>query len=386
MNLSTHNFQRILLIKPSSLGDIIHALPLLNGLRARYSHARISWLLNTEYVDLLKDHPQLDEVIPFDRQKFKTLLGSVRMTFKLGGFAAGLRRRQFDLAVDVQGLFRSGLIAFASGAVVRLGFNPSREGSGMFYSHRVPIPEPDMHAADKNYLPAKVLGFEQVPLRFHLPVSQDRRESIRQKLADKNVGTDQPYAVVVPGSRWETKNWRPERFSAAANYIQKKLDLKVVLSGSSAESDLCQLIAQTCKPPVVELVGQIDLAEMIALLDGASLVLCNDSAPLHIAAALGKPLVTIFGPTNPRRTGPYDRLDHVLQAKLPCIPCYYRRLGQCPIQHQCMADIDVEQVNRALATAVSKAASNAPGPLPDEFSTEQNPRIAISGCPDRLEP
>ena len=116
MDIKSHNFARILLIKPSSLGDIIHALPLLNGLRQRYPRACISWLVNTEYADLLADHPQLDEVMPFDRRQFKTLGGAVRMTFKLGGFARQLRRRRFDLAIDAQGLFHSGLMALASAA------------------------------------------------------------------------------------------------------------------------------------------------------------------------------------------------------------------------------------------------------------------------------
>ena len=362
MNLHTHNFRRILIVKPSSLGDIIHALPLLNGLRRRYPQARISWLLNTEYVDLLKDHPQLDEVIPFDRRQFKTLAGAVKMTFKLGGFARELRVREFDLAVDVQGLFRSGLMAFASGAAVRLGFSPARECSGIFYSHRVAVPDANMHAVDKNYLPARMLGFADHPVEFHLPVSPDAREALSGKLAERGLDAGEPYAVIVPGSRWETKNWHAERFAEAVAYIQNELKLSAVLSGSPAEADLCQLIAQSCSPaptpapapaPAV-LAGQVGLAEWVALLEGAAVVLCNDSAALHLAVALGRPVVTIFGPTSPSRTGPYGQPASVLQAGLACMPCYYRRLKQCPFQHQCMTDIDVEQVTRALAAAVSQ--------------------------------
>ena len=354
MNLHTHNFRRILIVKPSSLGDIIHALPLLNGLRRRYPQARISWLLNTEYVDLLKDHPQLNEVIPFDRRQFKTLTGAVKMTFKLGGFARELREREFDLAVDIQGLFRSGLMAFASGAAVRLGFAPARECSGMFYSHRVAVPDVNMHAVDKNYLPARMLGFADRPVEFHLPVSPEAREALSGKLGAKGLDVGEPYAVIVPGSRWETKNWHPDRFAKAVRYIQSELKLSAVLSGSPAEADLCRLIARSCSPVPGVLAGEIGLAEWVALLGGAAVVLCNDSAALHLAAALGRPVVTVFGPTSPSRTGPYGQPASVLQAGLPCMPCYYRRLKQCPIQHQCMTDIDVEQVTRALAAAVSQ--------------------------------
>jgi lipopolysaccharide heptosyltransferase I len=353
LNLQTHNFRRILIVKSSSLGDIIHALPLLSGLRVRYPQARISWLLNTEYVDLLKDHPQLDEVIPFDRRQFKTLAGAVKMTFKLGGFARVLREGEFDLAVDVQGLFRSGLMAFASGAAVRLGFAPARECSGIFYTHRVAIPGADMHAVDKNYLPARLLGFADHPVEFNLPVSPQAKAAVSTKLAEKSFDADQPYAVIVPGSRWETKNWQPERFGEAVAYLQSELKLGTVLSGSPAETDLCRLIARSCPQAPAVLAGELGLTEWAALLQGAAVVLCNDSAALHLAVALGRPVVTIFGPTNPGRTGPYGRPASVLQAGLPCAPCYYRRLKQCPIQHRCMTDIDLAQVTRALAAALS---------------------------------
>ncbi len=354
LNLHTHNFRRILIVKSSSLGDIVHALPLLNGLRRRYPQARISWLVNTEYVQLLKDHPQLDEVIPFDRRQFKTWTGAVKMTFKLGGFARELREREFDLAVDVQGLFRSGLMAFASGAAVRLGFSPSRECSGIFYTHRVAIPDANMHAVDKNYLPARSLGFADHPIEFHLPVSPEAREALNGKLAAKGIEAGEPYAVIVPGSRWETKNWHPERFAQAVAHIQSELKISAVLSGSPAEADLCQHIARSCTPAPAILAGEIGLTEWVALLGGAAVVLCNDSAALHLTVALGRPMVTVFGPTNPKRTGPYGQQANVLQAGLACVPCYYRKLKQCPIQHQCMADIDVAQVTQALAAAVSQ--------------------------------
>ncbi len=295
-------------------------------------------------------------MIPFDRRQFKTLAGAVKMTFKLGGFARELREREFDLAVDVQGLFRSGLMAFASGAAVRLGFAPARECSGIFYSHRVAVPDANMHAVDKNYLPARLLGFADYPVEFQLPVSPEAREALSRKLAGKGLNAGNPYAVIVPGSRWETKNWHAERFAEAILYLQRELKLSAVLSGSPAEADLCRLIAQSCSPAAVPavLAGEIGLAEWVALLVGAAVVLCNDSAALHLAVALGRPVVTVFGPTNPSRTGPYGQPASVLQAGLACMPCYYRRLKQCPIQHQCMTDIDVEQVTRALTAAVSQ--------------------------------
>ena len=358
-DLSAHDFRRILLIKPSSLGDVIHALPVLSGLRRRFPRATIRWLLNTEYVNLLRDHPQLDDIIPFDRRQFRSLSGSIRMTFRLGGFARELRQRQFDLAIDLQGLFRSGLMAFASGAAVRLGFCPSREGSGMFYNMRIPVPDREMHAVDKNYLVAGVLGFGDLAITFQLPVSDAARCSARRKLQAAGLDERRDYVLVTPGSRWETKNWRPEGFSATIDHLHKNLDTAVVLSGAAQECDLCQLISQSCCLPPINVAGQMNLAELVALIEGAALIITNDSAPLHIARALNRPLVSIFGPSSPRRTGPYGAARGVLQSAVACSPCFYRRLSQCPIQHQCMKDVTVDHVTRAAAAALHTARNPA---------------------------
>ncbi len=348
-DLAERDFERILIVKPSSLGDVMQALPVLNGLRQRYPKATIAWLVNAEYAPLLNDHPQLNEVIPFDRAKFRTFLGAINMTFKLGGYARELRERRFDLVVDLQGLFRSGLMTFATGSAVRLGFAPAREGAGMFYNHRIVVEDPGLHAVDKNYLTARVLGFDDVPIEFQLAVSKESDITLRQKLARHGMKPGDAFAAIFPGSRWETKNWRPERFSETIVRLHDEHGLSAVVCGSAAEADLCSFVAQSCRKPAIQLAGEIDLPELVALVERSTLVLCNDSAPMHIAAALGKPVVSIFGPTDPRRTGPYRSGESVVRADLPCMPCFYRRIRQCPIQHECM--------NRVLPDAVLRAVS-----------------------------
>ncbi len=350
MVLSELKFDRILIVKPSSLGDIIHALPVLNGLRHRYPTARISWLVNRQYAPLLEKHPQLDEVIPFDRQKFNSVLGAAVMTFQLGGFAKAIRSRKFDLAIDLQGLFRSGLMTWISRAPVRLGFHPAREGAGIFYTHRIPF-DSSRHAVERNYAVAKILGFENVPVEFKIPVHPESEQSVRQKLLAGGLPPTDPFVLVWPGSRWETKNYLPDRYAELIDRWQQETNVRVVLGGSPSERELCRRIAQSCRAQPIDLAGHTDLLEMVALVAKSALVVCNDSAPAHLAAALRQPLVAIYGPTDPNRTGPYGSKGKTLIADLPCAPCFFRKLNQCSHDHDCMNRITVDQILQAMKSS-----------------------------------
>jgi lipopolysaccharide heptosyltransferase I len=347
-SLHAHEFQRILLIKPSALGDIVHALPVLNGLRVRYPQSRISWLVNRAHAPLIAEHPQLDEVIPFDRQTLGSLRSIARIPKAGLDLLTALRGRNFDLALDLQGLFRTGLMALASRARVRLGFRPAREGAGIFYNHGIPVRSGDQHAVMRNYAVAEVLGFADVPVTFQVPVSESARLSLNKLLSENGIPPTQPLVVVVPGSRWETKNWPAPRFAECAASLGDQCEARLVVTGGPAERDLCERVAAACPPPgAVNLAGRTNLSELIALVDRADLVLCNDSGPMHIAAALQTPAVAVFGPTNPKRTGPYGDGTRVLRTDLPCSPCYLRRLEQCPHDHECMRSVSVEAVLEA---------------------------------------
>ncbi len=353
-DLTTHEFERILLIKPSALGDIIHALPVLHGLRTRYPQAHISWLVNEAYVPLLNRHPELDAVIPFDRQAFRTLRTIPGGVWRMPGWIRRLRDGRFDLALDLQGLFRSGLMALASGARTRLGFRPAREGAGLFYTHRIDAPDDGRHAVDRNYRTAAVLGFADVPIEFCLPVDADARQRVVDVGHGMGFDAAAPYVLVSPSSRWETKNWLPERFAATIDRIVDTAHLPVILCGSALERQLCSDIALACHTQPVNLAGRTDLPALVALIDGATAVLCNDSATSHLAMALGRPQVTLFGPTDPARTGPYGRDDSVLQAKVACSPCFLRRLRDCPHGLECMKRLEVDQVSAGISAAISR--------------------------------
>lgn len=342
--LRRREFRRILIIKPSSFGDVIHALPVLHGLRVRYPQARISWLVATSCAGLLAGHPELDEVIPFDRKRYGALGRNLRVTVEFAAFVRQLRERRFDLIVDLQGLFRSGFLAMASGARTRVGFANARELGWIFYNHRVEVPDPEMHAVERNYLFGRVLGFDDAPIRFDLPVRAEARAAVERLLAETGIAAGEPYVLIGPGTRWETKQWPAESFAEVARRLQAEHGLPIVLAGMASERAAADRVAALAGGRVCNLAGRTQLPEMIALVAGAALVVMHDSGPMHLATAFGRPTVAIYGPTSPARTGPYGQGTRVARLELPCSPCYLKRVQACPHGHRCMRELSPEVV------------------------------------------
>lgn len=345
--LSQRRFDRILIIKPSSFGDVIHALPVLHGLRSRFPRAHISWLVSHGCAGLIEGHPALDEVILFDRRHYGRMAHSLGAAMAFARFVRQLRARRFDLVVDLQGLFRSGFLALVSNARYRVGFAAARELGWMFYTHRVEVPDRDMHAVDRNYRFGGPLGFADVPIAFELPVRDSARASLHRKLIEAGLPPGEPYALIAPGTRWETKIWPAKHFAAVAERIARDYDLPVVLAGLEDEKPIAARVVSLCDVPagrLIDMTGRTSLGEMMALVDGAAVSVMHDSGPMHLATALRKPMVAIYGPTSPRRTGPYGRDAAVVRMDLPCSPCYLKRVAECPHDHRCMNELSPERV------------------------------------------
>ncbi len=353
MDLRRHEFGRILIIKPSSLGDVTHALPVLNGLRRRYPRATIAWLIATGCRELLEGHPQLDELILFDRKRYGQMARSIRATTEFLEFVRGLRARRFDLVIDLQGLFRSGFLAWATGAGTRIGFARARECAWVFYSHRIPPGDPDEHAVTKNYRVASLLGFEDAPIEFHLHVQPRARETSAALLAAAGLGPGEPYAVLAPGARWETKIWPAARMAVVADHLQRTHGLRIVVAGGAAEAADCQAVARAAKLPVINVAGRTRISELVAIIAGSTVMLSNESGPMHIAVALGKPVAGVVGPTNERRNGPFSPNSRLVRRPLACAPCYLRRLSECRHDHACMQQVDPSDVIRVMDELLS---------------------------------
>jgi len=351
-DLRSREFRRILLIKPSSLGDVVHALPVLHGLRCRYPNARIDWLISSSLAPLLEGHPDLNELVLFDRRRYGVMVYSPKAALDFRRFIRRLRASRYDMVVDLQGLFRTGFLARASGAPVRVGFARAREGASLFYNHRLPSESLDTHAVDRNYSVSRLLGFEDVPVEFHIPLREDDRASAEQQLRRAGWNDQVRLVAVVPGARWETKVWLLERFTATIDELQTDQNVRCVLLGGADDTARCAQIAALCHYTPPNLAGQTSLRTMTAVLAKAETVLCHDSGAMHVAVALGRPVVCLVGPTNPTRTGPYRRPDDVVRLNLDCAPCYLRKLPQCRFNHRCMKELAVTPVVSAVRRAL----------------------------------
>jgi len=336
--------QRILLIKPSSLGDVIHALPVLAGLRRAYPQAHIAWLLGSTFAPLLAKHPLLDEVIPFDRRHYGRMLQSARSFADFVRFVADLRRRRFDLVVDLQGLLRSGFLTWSTGASRRVGFAHARELAWLFYNERCRCRDggSDTHAVELNLRLARALKLPVDPPQFPLALSDQELAAARSHIVEAAGKPVERFVAVIPGTRWESKHWPPEYLGQLLQRMHAAGMPPAVLLGAPDDRAFAERVLAACASPVVNLVGRTSLRELAAAIAQSELVVCHDSGPMHIAAALDKPLVAVFGPTNPVRTGPYSPRARVVSVPLSCAPCYER---ECPLKHHnCMRQLPVEQV------------------------------------------
>jgi heptosyltransferase-1 len=301
-------YKSILITKPSSLGDIVLALPALTALRRNFPEARISWLVRPEFAPLLEDHPHLNEIIPFDRK----LLG--KAWFHPGAFGAlvslvrQLRRRRFDIVFDFQGLFRTASLAWLSGCKKRFGPANARELATFFYTDKVTQDADSIHLVDFYLKMIGAAGASDLSVEFVLPHDSKATASVVKLLAEHEITPDH-YVVFIPGSAQRDKCWPVERFAILAEKISSEFDLPIVAAGAASEGDIIEDLKEKAKVPVTNLSGQTSLKELVALLRAARLVVSNDTGPGHIASALGTPLVIMYSWSNPARIAPYGRTE-----------------------------------------------------------------------------
>ncbi len=377
-DLRNRDFGRILLIKLSAVGDVVHAIPVLNKLRRRYPAARLDWLVTPTIGELLRHHPAITDVIEFAREDGSTpwrptrFIGYVRL-------ARRLRRAGYDLVIDLHGQARTAVFAFATGAPVRIGFDRprarvwdasrpfpedarrhawqgAREGSWLAYTHHIPLPTLDRHAVDRYLGVGPLLGLDDGAADFSFPIPHEATNRI-DALVHYYGADAAKLAVLAPGTIWETKRWRSDGFAEVARYFLQK-GFAVMLIGALRERAVCQDVARLA-PGAVNLAGETTLSELAALIRRSTISVTNDSGPMHLAVALNRPVVSIFGPTDPIWIGPYRRADAVLQASLPCSPCYLRRLSRCRHAHACMHEVSARAVIERVDSVLRKQDAGA---------------------------
>ena len=327
---------KCLIVKPSSLGDIIHSLPFLGALRAHFSEAEIHWLVASEFSGLLEGHPMIDRLWSINKSQWKKPYRLASTISEIYRLTLNLRAENFDMVVDLQGLFRSGMVTSLSGAPARIGFAEAREGATYFYNHRIKGGT-DVHAVQRYLKVASALGCDTGNVEFHLPYE----DYALPALPSDN------YAVIVPGARWESKVWPAENFGTLASL----LPVHSVIVGSSADNECAAVVEKHSMGKALDLTGKTSLKELSGVIRNASFMVTNDSGPMHIAAAFGVPVFAIFGPTSPGRTGPYGSGHTIISSGEPCAPCFKRR---CP-DLLCMEHVSPSDVLESIMTNTTLA-------------------------------
>jgi lipopolysaccharide heptosyltransferase II len=257
-----------------------------------------------------------------------------------------VRAGRFDVVVDLQGLLRSAVLGGMSGAPVRIGFANGREGSPWFYTDRIPVPAASIHAVDRYLLIARALGAEPDkpgPSAFPLPHDAGAEAKMDALLAAVDVQMGTVLVALNPSARWPTKRWPAESFAAVGDRLQQQVGVRVVVVGGAEDRPVVEAMMRAMRTAPIDLAGKTTMKELIALLRRLQLFITNDSGPMHLAAAVGTPVIVLFGPTDPARTGPYGDGHTILRSGIPCSPCFSRRCMNA-VTMECMTAIHPQQV------------------------------------------
>ena len=324
--MSVKNPSKILIVKPSSLGDIVHSLPVLNALKGCFPDATIHWIVAKGLEGLLENHPMIDKLWIINKDDWKKI-DKVKTTVKeLKTLFRKLKAEKYDLVIDLQGLLRSGIMTASTRAPLRIGFTEAREGSTVFYTHKVRGGR-NIHAVDRYLKIVEFLGCDISDIRFPLPMHD---------ISSPFSIPSEEYIVFIPGARWSTKKWEPELFGELAS----KLPYKSVVVGSRSDIKDADILVSLSRGNALSCAGKTTIRDLITLIQNARCVVSNDSGPMHIAAALNVPVVALFGPTDPQRTGPYGKGHTVIRAEVECSPCLKKRCKDM----KCMKEISVNRL------------------------------------------
>jgi heptosyltransferase-1 len=356
---------KILIVKLSAIGDVIHTLPALTALRRRYPTARIDWLVEDAAADLVQGHASLSQALVWRRKEFVRLLETGRLPSATKLFLSlllQLRETRYDLIIDFQALLKSSLWIFLARGRRKAGFGQGMEHSEnthLFLNERIPAVSMEIHALDRGLRLLQSLGIPESQVVYDIPIGEEDEKAAKQLLVESGVRLDQPLVAINPVAKWPTKLWAAKRFSELAERLLEK-GYQVVFTGSKEDRSLIDEMAGTLGSSVIRLDGQTSLKVLAAVYRAANVVVSTDTGPMHLAAAVGTPVVALFGPTAPRRTGPYGEGHVVLRAGVSCSPCFSKSCKVTELEPMaCMNRIPVEQVVEAVARMVAERKQRA---------------------------
>ncbi len=346
---------KVLIVKLSALGDVVQSLPVAMAIKRQRPEAKIDWLVERPSAPLLAGHPALERVLVSPRHAIADDFGKVFSS--LGSFGRELRKEEYDLVLDLQGLMKSAIFVAAARAQRKIGFAGGKEPAAAWaLSERLPPFDPDRHALER-YLDLLEPAGLMRPARpdFGLAPGQAAREAAAT-LAAEPAG-EGPLVVLHPMAKWESKLWPRAHWATLARELAG-MGCRLLLTGSGADAEATAVIAEAAGlgPALVDAAGRTDLLELAALFALADAVVATDTGAMHLAAAMGARLVALFGPTAPWRTGPFGQGHRVLRLDLDCSPCFQRHCED----PRCLLRLEPAQAARAVRELIMPG-----GPAPE---------------------
>ncbi|MCP4105851.1 MAG: lipopolysaccharide heptosyltransferase II [Desulfobacteraceae bacterium] len=346
--------KNILVVKLSAIGDVIHTLPALNAIRKQYPSTHITWLVEEAARSLVEGHEALDRVLVSKRKRWVKSLFSSKSRYsermealkQACVFIKELRNTHYDLVIDFQALLKSGVLIGLAKGERKAGFDKGMEHmehSYLFLNERIKPVAMDNHAILRSMMLLDALGIETDEIEYKLPVREQDRKRVDDLLARYGAVESKGkklLAALNPVAKWETKLWSNPKFAILADKLAEKYNARIVLTGGPEDRPVIQDIISRMKTHAVNLAGETTLKMLAALFEKTNFVVTTDTGPMHLAAAVGTPVVALFGPTAPWRTGPFGNNHQVIRAGLECSPCFKR---QCSTT-ECMEQISVQNV------------------------------------------
>ncbi len=371
------NHKRLLIIKPSSLGDVVHGLPVVHAIKRTYPQCYVAWIVQRSFAGILENDPTIDELLPIeipstsDPAAERGAYGKAALATaaSLRDLRRKFRRAPFDLALDLHASFRSGLFTLACRGARRIGFSDAKELNTWFQDEHVECPADAMHAVEKNLACARYLGVEPKEEDFRLVVGERQRQHVQGLLGAHGINPGAILVYVNACARWATKLWNVEAWARVCRLLRERCGVHIILGGAAGDRAYLDAIRAAAHTEVLVTAGALSLGESAALLELSDLYLGVDSGPMHIAAFVDTPVVALFGPTDPAKVGPYGEGHWVVRREgLPCLGCRKRSCDN----RRCMNELDAEEVVRVCRAVLARRSAAHTSPSRGFRSTFSN--------------
>lgn len=337
--------RNILVVKLSAIGDVIHALPVSYAIKETFPEAKVTWVVEPPAYDLLTNNPYIDEIIVFEKKKFKSIGGFIK---HIPAFAALLKAGHYDVALDLQGLGKSAAIAYLSHAAIKLGTCNMRELSN-YVSKPVFGSNQNGHIVERYLDVVRALGCKVDHVEFPIHITDREVDLTIKRMQQAGMKESNPYVVLAIGANWPNKRWPTAYYAQLVDWLYTQSLIPVLIGSGVVDERLVDEINAKTEIPAIDLVGKTTLKQAAHVIRGAQVLIGGDTGMTHLAAALKKTSIELMGPTDAKRNGPYGQLENVIEITKDCKYCWER---QCRFNLDCLAQISVAQVVEKLKNLI----------------------------------